>query len=390
MQEEHNRVAAIATVFRERFGSEADAIVRAPGRVEVLGGHTDYNDGFVMPAAIDRDVLIAVKPVPGDSVTMWSCNFEQESRLTLSPDIARDDAAPWSNYVRGVIDQLRKSGVLVPGMEMAIEGNIPLGSGLSSSAAIEVATAFAVMACTGGCMPGPDIALLCQRAENQFVGVNSGIMDQFISVLAQQGNAMFLDCRSLDYSFVKFPENTSIIVSDTRKPRTLAASEYNVRRAECEEAVELLRAHLPGIKALRDVSSDELERYAASLPEVVRKRARHIVNENERVLEAVEALKRGDGEEFGRIVNRSHESSRDLYEITIPELNWLQKAAVSVEGCLGSRLSGAGFGGCTVSIVQDDAIEQFIETVKREYEKKAGIEPIVDVLTASAGASRLR
>lgn len=355
-----------------------------------MGGHTDYNDGFVMPAAINRDVLIAVKPVPGDTITMWSCNFQQESRLALGPQIARDEAAPWSNYVRGVVDQLRRRAVLVPGMEMAIEGNIPLGSGLSSSAAIEVAAAFAVMACTGGSMPGPDIAQLCQKAENEFVGVNSGIMDQFISVLAQQGKVMFLDCRSLDYSFVRFPEETSIVVCDTLKPRSLAGSEYNVRRAQCEEAVRILKTYLPDIRALRDVSSDELESYSQHLPDVVLRRARHIVRENERVLRAVEALKNGEAEKFGAILNESHESSRDLYEITIPELNWLQEAAASAPGCLGSRVSGAGFGGCTVSIVRSGDIGPFSETVKLKYKEKAGFEPVVDALSVSAGAGRLR
>ncbi len=389
MQKEDIRIDAVVNEFKDRFGCEPACVVQAPGRVEVMGGHTDYNDGFVMPTAINRNILIAASATQEDTATAYSRNFDETSTFSvIKPERSQD--APWSNYIRGVVDQLAKAGIQTPGMQMVVDGSVPLGSGLSSSAALEVATAFAVYEVTGQSLPGKETALLCQRAENQFVGVNSGIMDQFISVLGQEGKAMFLDCRSLDYQHVNYPAGTRIVVCDSKKPRTLAGSEYNIRRAQCEEAVRILKQHIPGIKALRDVSAEDLAAHESKLPEVVRKRARHIVRENDRVLQAVRALNHGDSAAFGDLLNESHASSRDLYEISCDELNWLQEAAVSVDGCLGSRLSGAGFGGCTVSIVREGALEQFERVVTERFRAKAGIEPGVDVMSAAGGAGRVR
>ncbi len=383
------RIDALDAAFREQFGSAPEVIVRAPGRVEIIGGHTDYNDGFVMPAAIDRDVMIAASGSADDTVTAFSVNYAETSVITLS-SIRKVEEAAWSNYIRGVLDELRKSGMIVPGMQMALEGNVPLGSGLSSSAALEVATACAVLKLTGGEMDGRELALLCQRAENNFVGVNCGIMDQFISALGQEQKTMFLDCRSLDYQFAMLPRGTRLVVADSRKPRTLAGSEYNIRRAQCEEAVALLKPHLDGIRALRDVSPADLEEHAGKLPEIVRKRAMHVVHENQRVLDCLSALNSGDDVKFGQLLNSSHNSARDLYEISCDEMNWLQEAANSVTGCLGSRLMGGGFGGATISIVRYDAVEGFRETVTRHYAARSGIEPEISVLSASDGAGRVR
>jgi galactokinase len=382
------RARALAEEFRRRFGREPEAVVRAPGRVELIGGHTDYNEGFVMPAAIDRDVLIAGAVSAGDSVRVWSVNFGESSEIDLT-DIRRVTEASWSNYIRGVLDQFHHAGRVTPPMDAAVEGNIPPGSGLSSSAALEVATACLILKLTDGDMDGRELALLCQRAENEFVGVNCGIMDQFVSVLGQAGKTMFLDCRSLDHQFASLPRGTRIVVADSKKPRTLAGSEYNVRRAQCEEAVNILRKHLNGIRALRDVSIEDLERHGGKLPDVVRKRARHVVHENERVLQALRALNSGSESEFGNLLNQSHASARDLYEISCDELNWLQEAAVSVPGCLGSRLMGGGFGGCTVSVVRDESVEQFRSVVSERYARKSGFEPDIFVLNASDGAGRV-
>ncbi len=387
--QDKDRIDNLYGIFAAQFGSPPTAIFRAPGRVELLGGHTDYNDGFVLPAAIDRDVMVAVCSVPGDRVSVYSSNYAQETTFELS-NIQKDGQATWSNYVRGVIDQLQKAKVAVPGMAMAIEGNVPLGSGLSSSAAIEVAVALAVQEMAGSQIPREEIAILCQRAENQFLGVNSGIMDQFISLLGGDGKAMFLDCRTLEYRLVNFPAGVKIVVSDSKKPRTLAGTEYNIRRAQCEEAVRILSQWLPGIGALRDVSVEEFEQYSSHLPEIIRKRAGHVVHENQRVLQSADALSSGDAHLFGVLMNQSHASARDLYEISIPELNWLQEAAVSAPGCLGSRLSGAGFGGCTVSVVHSEETRQFRDVVVSEYVKKTGFQPDVDVLNVSGGAGRVR
>lgn len=380
---------AVVNDFRGRFGSDPECVVQAPGRVEVMGGHTDYNDGFVMPTAINRNVMVAASRASEPGVTAYSRNLGKTSTFPVSP-IEHAEEGDWSNYIRGVIDQLSRSGIQAPGMNMVLDGTVPLGSGLSSSAAIEVATACAVYELTGQRLPGKETALLCQRVENEFLGVNSGIMDQFISVLAQEGKAMFLDCRSLDYQHVSYPAGTRIVVCDSKKPRTLAGSEYNIRRAQCEEAVRILQQYLPGIRALRDVSAEDLAAWDSKLPEVVRKRARHIVRENDRVLRAVRALNHGDSATFGDLLNESHASSRDLYEISCPELNWLQEAAASVDGCLGSRLSGAGFGGCTVSIVREEALDEFRRIVTDRFRARANVEPGIDALMAAPGAGRLR
>ncbi len=379
---------ALADEFRRQYGREPEVVVRAPGRVEIIGGHTDYNEGFVMPAAVDRDVLMAGAPADGDAVRVWSVNFRETSVIDLS-DIRRVEEAAWSNYIRGVLDQFHRSGRVTPAMDVAVEGNIPLGSGLSSSAALEVATACLTLKLTDGDVEGRELALLCQRAENEFVGVNCGIMDQFISVLGQAGKTMFLDCRTLDHQFANLPRGTRIVVADSKKPRTLAGSEYNVRRAQCEEAVSILRRHINGVRALRDVSVEDLERHGGKLPDVVRKRARHVVHENERVLQALRALNSGDETEFGNLLNQSHASARDLYEISCAEMDCLQEVAVSVPGCLGSRLMGGGFGGCTVSVVRDEAVEEFRATVTERYARKTGVEPEISVLDASDGAGRV-
>lgn len=384
-----NRVHRLQQAFQEQFSAAPAAVVRAPGRVELIGGHTDYNDGFVMPAAIDRDVMIAVGPAEGSStVTAHSLNYQQTSVVHLD-HIQKAEDAPWSNYIRGVLDEMQKAGLIVPALNMAVEGNVPLGSGLSSSAALEVATAVAVLDMTGGHLGERDLALLCQRAENRFVGVNCGIMDQFISIAGQEGKAMFLDCRSLDYQFAMLPRGTRIVVADSRKPRTLAGSEYNVRRAQCEEAVDILKRHITGIKALRDVTPEDLDQYGRKLPEVVRKRARHVVHENQRVLNCLRALHSGDASRFGEFLNQSHASARDFYEISCDELNWLQEAAVSVTGCLGSRLMGGGFGGSTVSLVREESVEEFQEVVAAKYRAKSGKDPEVAVLSAADGAGKI-
>ncbi len=388
MTDDNARISQLDQAFRKAFGAAPQAVIEAPGRVEIIGGHTDYNEGYVMPAAVNRSVLVAVSSGEKDVFSVHSVNFHEDASFNAA-GISPSETATWCNFVRGVVVQLQKGGYQTPGLKMAIEGNIPLGSGMSSSAAIEVAVTTAILEATGQKMDGPDVARLGQRVENEFIGVNSGIMDQFISALGQEGRAMFLDCRSLAYQFAKLPADTSILVSDSKKPRTLAGSEYNVRRAQCEEAVRILKEFVPGIKALRDVSLEDLEAHSDRLPDAVRKRARHVVHENDRVLQSLRALNAGDAAKFGEMLNQSHASARDLYEISVPEMNWLQEAAVAVDGCLGSRLMGGGFGGCTVSVVRNDAVDAVRENIIKEYSAKAGREPAVMVMTASAGVRRV-
>jgi len=356
--------------------------------VNLIGEHTDYNGGFVLPVAIDRWVVLAARARADARVRLWSVDFEQTSEFDLD-DIAKDAVAPWSNYVRGVLWALRREGFQFCGMDAAIVGNVPIGSGLSSSAAMEVTTAVALRALWQLSLPAVQLALLCQQAENEFVGMQCGIMDQFISVLGAEGHALLIDCRSLEYELAPLPVGNAIVVCDTMKRRGLVDSQYNLRRQQCEQGVQLLRQHLPGIALLRDVSSADLERYGGELPPVVLKRCRHVVSEDERTLTAVAALRAGDMVKLGRLMGASHISLRDDYEVSCVELDRMVELAHEAPGCLGARMTGAGFGGCTVNLVRTDATESFVRQVGKRYEEATGLRPDLYVCQASAGAGEM-
>ena len=376
--------------FRTEFGVEPDVIARAPGRVNLIGEHTDYNDGFVLPVAIDRDVRVAARRRPDGEAHLFAASFGRRSRFDLA-DIGHDPRERWSDYERGVAAVLQSAGFVLGGFDAVIEGEVPSGAGLSSSAAVEVATGTALKALFDLDIDAVRLALLCQRAENEFVGVACGIMDQFISALGRKGHALFLDCRSLETQHVPVGAaadgaaagagtgvgGVQIVVADTAVKRGLVDSEYNRRRAECQEAVRLLGERLPGVRALRDVTPEDLSRYGEALPPVVRRRARHVVTENARVLESVAALSVGDLTTFGRLMHQSHVSLRDDYEVTVPELDVMVDAALAVPGVLGTRMTGAGFGGCTVSLVEDGAVERFLAVVPEAYRSRTGLEPRV-------------
>ncbi len=386
----NDRVNSVREKFIEVYGAAPKSIIRAAGRVNLIGEHTDYNDGFVLPIAIDRDVLVAVSPRNDSVVNLYSLNFEGKSSFALDADIVHDNDNKWSNYMRGVAVMLQAKGITLTGADIAVEGNVPLGSGLSSSAALEVATAMAFQAINGFEMSGPDMALLAQAAENKFVGVNCGIMDQFISRLGAKDHALFIDCRSLDYELVPLPSSgVKVIVGNTMKKRGLVDSEYNARRSQCEEAVEVLKNYLPGITALRDVTPADMAKYGDKLSPIVGNRAEFVVSEDDRVLRSVVALKAGDIELFGQLMNESHEAARDLYEISCDELNVMVESAWAMPGVYGSRMTGAGFGGCTVSLVKDEAVESFLERVPKEYEAKTGIKPAMYVCAPEDGAKIL-
>jgi galactokinase len=379
------KLQAVRDEFTRRFGGEC-TLVRAPGRVNLIGEHTDYNEGFVFPVAIDRAVRYAVAPRTDGRVLLRSLNFNAEAEFSLDT-IEKDAAQPWSNYVRGVAVVLQQAGYALHGMNAVVEGDVPLGSGLSSSAAMEVGALLAFQAVSGFEVEPVQAALLAQKAENQFVGVNCGIMDQFISRLGAKGHALLIDCRSLSYQAVPVGgEEVRIIVADSKVKRGLVDSEYNARRAECERAVALLRPHLPEVRALRDVTPAQLDAYAASLPEMTLRRARHVVTEDDRCLQSVAALQAGDLAAFGKLMNESHTSLRDDYQVSCRELDILVEAAQGVPGVLGSRMTGAGFGGCTVSLVQADAVERFSETITAAYQRAVGRAPEIIVCSAEAGA----
>lgn len=380
------RIKSIKECFSQLFGSTSDVVVKGPGRVDLMGSHTDYNEGFVLPVAVNVDVLATGSLRDDDKIAVYSGNFDTLVEFPLST-IEFDNVNTWSNYVRGVICFLREAGVKLKGANIALHGNVPIGSGLSSSAAIEMAVGFLMQKLIGFDMSGPDLALVGQAAENKFVGVNTGIMDQFISRLGKKDSALFLDCRSLEYEHL--PLDTSkvkIVVCNTMKRRGLVDSEYDLRRAQCEEGARLLARWYPEVKALRDVTPDMYEKHKADLPEVVRKRVAHVVSENERVLESRDVLAAGDLVTFGKLMNKSHDCARDLYEVSCPELEAMVEVTRNAPGSLCGRMAGAGFGGCTVSLVEDKFVEQFIQVVSVEYEAKTKLVPSLYVCTAEDGA----
>jgi len=371
--------------FTQRWGSLPEVVVQAPGRVNLIGEHTDYNNGFVLPVAVNRYIWVAASRNSERKVTLYALNFREEVTFPLD-DIQFDGEKPWSNYQRGVAYVLQQEGFRLPGIKAVIGGDVPIGAGLSSSAAVEVAMALAFQLLGGFEVERPRLALLCQRAENEFVGMRCGIMDQFTSLLARENCALFLDCATLEYRYVPLPEDVSILVADTGVKRELAASEYNLRRQQCEDAVQLLHKRWPSVNSLRDVDPASMPGWEELLPEPLRRRARHVVNENNRVLQAVKALERGDAEEFGRLMNQSHISLRDDYEVSCPELDLLVETAWQTEGVYGSRLTGAGFGGCTITLVARNYVTLLERKLKDAYQACFGVLPRIYNLQAVRGA----
>ena len=371
--------------FTQRWGSLPEVVVQAPGRVNLIGEHTDYNNGFVLPVAVNRYIWVAASRNSERKVTLYAINFREEVTFPLD-DIQFDGEKPWSNYQRGVAYVLQQEGFRLPGIKAVIGGDVPIGAGLSSSAAVEVAMALAFQLLGGFEIERPRLALLCQRAENEFVGMRCGIMDQFTSLLARENCALFLDCATLEYRYVPLPEDVSILVADTGVKRELAASEYNLRRQQCEDAVQLLHKRWPSVNSLRDVDPASMPGWEELLPEPLRRRARHVVNENNRVLQAVKALERGDAEEFGRLMNQSHISLRDDYEVSCPELDLLVETAWQTEGVYGSRLTGAGFGGCTITLVARNYVTLLERKLKDAYQACFGVLPRIYDLQAVRGA----
>ena len=384
----------IQSIFQARFGSAAAHIARAPGRVNLLGEHVDYNDGFVLPAAIDRATYIAFSPSGSDQTTLVAVDFEQESSFSPAtiPPKSQLDGAPlpeWALYPTGVMWALREDHLTTPGMNAVYASDVPRGSGLSSSASVELAFMIAWQTLGGWSLPAMQRALLGQKAENQYVGVNCGIMDQFASACGVENHLLLLDCRSLEWKTIPLPENVSIVIADTMVRRKLTSGEYNKRRAACEEAVHLLKEDLPHIRALRDVSLEDFNRLAGQLPEEVSKRARHVVEEIERSEQAEALLAAGNIQRFGELMNECHVSLRDLYEVSCPELDSMVRIAQSLEGCHGARLTGAGFGGCTVNLVARDQAQRFSEELAKGYESEIGYRPEIYITRASNGAALL-
>jgi galactokinase len=374
--------------FEERYGRRP-RLFRAPGRVNLIGEHTDYSGGFVLPMAIDRETAVAAAPRADRLVRVFSLNRGEEMSFDLDrPGEARRGL--WLDYVEGVARALEGRGLRLGGADLLLLSDVPAGAGLSSSAALEVATGLALASVSGLRVEPVELALAGQQAEHDYVGAQVGIMDQFVAALGREGHALLIDCRALTAEAIPLDTTRVVVaVADTHVRHELAASEYNQRRAECEEGARLLAVHLPGVRELRDVSVEGFERFADVLPETVRRRCRHVVGENARTLAAAEALRRGDLEEMGRLMRRSHESLRDDYEVSCAELDLLAETAWGVPGVLGSRMTGGGFGGSTVSLVRRDRLAEFEGALTAEYQRRMGFAPTIYVSEAGGGAAEV-
>jgi galactokinase len=378
----------LAGTFEQNFGSrDGLRCSRAPGRVNLIGEHTDYNGGFVMPMAVDREVRVLFRPAEDGVVRLWSENFGEWDEFRLD-DLQHNEAQAWANYVRGVAWSLSGAGYDIRPIEGIVHGDVPLGAGLSSSAALEVAAAGAFCAASGCEIDPRELALLCQKAENRFVGVNCGIMDQFISVHARREHALLLDCRSLEHRLL--PIDTSavrVVVCNTMVHHELGSSAYNERRASCEGAARLLNESAGGgIEQLRDVTPEMLSEHGHVLDDVTRRRARHVVSEDARTLAGAEALEQGDYARFGELMYGSHESLKDDYEVSCEELDVMVEVARQQAGVLGARMVGGGFGGCTVNLVEAGRADEFAAAVRDGYRGRTGIDAEVYQFVAVDGA----
>ena len=378
---------ALTRRFEELF-DKSPRLYRAPGRVNLIGEHTDYNDGFVMPAAIGMYCWTAIAPRSDRQIHLYSDNFKCSISIDLDATqiVRRGD---WTDYVIGTAIAIEQEGHHLRGAELLVHGEIPFGSGLSSSAAIEVASGFALLENADLKVDLTRLALACQRAENEFVGAHVGIMDQFISAHGRAGHALRLDCRSCDYALLPIPADVSLVVCNTGVKHSIAGGEYNLRRAQCEEGVRLLSSALPGIRALRDVSSAQLEQHKDLLSELIYRRCRHVVTEDERVEQAAEAFRRGDLNQLGELMAASHRSLRDDYEVSCRELDVMVEIANIQPGLVGARMTGGGFGGCTVNLVRTDAAAEFRRNVTVAYEQQTGIHPEIYILCAADGVRRV-
>lgn len=381
----------VIQTFRQRFGKDPKYLALAPGRVNILGEHVDYNDGFVMPAAIDRATYLAFSAAESHQTDLIAADFADEVSFTPEGIAAKTaaDGSPlpeWARYPAGVSWALGNAGHPTPAIHGVLASDVPRGAGLSSSASVEMAFALAWQTLGGWELDPMQRAQIGQTAENKYVGVNCGIMDQFASACGVQDRLLLLDCRSLNWQTLPVPGNVAIVIADTLVRRKLTDGAYNQRRQACEDAVNILSQHIPGIRALRDVSVADFNRFSDQLPPLVEKRARHVVEEIERSRRAIPLLEQGNILEFGQMMNECHASLRDYFEVSIPELNIMAEVAQSLPGCFGARLTGAGFGGCTVNLVEKQAAETFAGRLSRQYQNQTGLAPEIYICHASGGA----
>ncbi len=375
---------ALTTAFHRLYG-EHPRLFSAPGRVNLIGEHTDYNDGFVLPMAVNRRTIVAASPGQGQLIRVHSLDLNEQATIDLSREYS-SHTQQWLSYIEGVARVLQEQGIEVSGANFAITSNVRMGSGLSSSAALEMSVGYALLNLAGVKVDLIQLALAAQKAEHVYAGTNCGLMDQLAAAFGQKDHAVLIDCRSFAGTPIELRiSGTQIVVCDTNVKHELAGSAYNKRRAECEQGVEMLRQELPEIRALRDVSREEFDAYVSLLPQPIRRRCRHVVTENERTLRAADILLHGSVAEFGKLMVLSHQSLRDDYEVSCPELDIMVGLAMQVEGVTGARMTGGGFGGCTVNLVPRESLDQFSEYVMRGYRERTGIQGAIYRVEAAEG-----
>lgn len=376
----------IFETFRTKFNTRTEPrFFQAPGRVNLIGEHTDYNDGFVMPAAIDRQIVLAATSRDDTQINAYAHDFGQWDHFDLQKEITPLPENAWGNYIRGVVWSLLRDGCKLRGMDAVIGGNIPIGAGLSSSAALEIALGFALLRLSDAEIDRSSLARAAQEAENDFVGMRCGIMDQFIACLGQADCALLIDCRDLSYRVVPVPPRVSIVIVDSGVHRGLTGMEYNKRRAECEAAA----AHY-GVSVLRDIDMETFQTRALELADVTRRRAHHVISENERTLSAAKALMDHELAAFGKLMIDSHTSLRNDFEVSCPELDSLVEIAMQVDGVYGARLTGAGFGGCIVALVEQQATGDLIRAIETNYPSAIGRHATAHICQASEGVSEIK
>jgi galactokinase len=379
--------AQLRSIHQARFGAEP-SIFAAPGRVNLIGEHTDYAEGFVMPAAIDFATLAAISPRSDGKIVLRAENYGEERTFDAS-SLPAERSGHWSDYPLGIIAILSGEGHRIPAFSMTLWGDVPLGSGLSSSAAIEVATALAVTSLIGVDYPRPVLARLCQRAENEFVGSSCGIMDQFISANAAENHALLLDCRDLTFRLAPIPSNVALVIANTMVQHAVTGGEYTSRRAQVEEAAAVIARHRPEVRFLRDANLDDLARYGSEMSPLALKRARHVITENTRTVAAADALIHHDLKELGRLMAEAHVSYSQDFEASCEEADALVELAQDLPGLIGARLTGGGFGGCTVNLVERQHAREFTAALGERYAARTGITPQIHICHASGGAHRV-
>lgn len=383
--------ADLAAAFERRYGSQSvrPRVFRAPGRVNLIGEHTDYNEGFVLPMAIDRETVVAIAKRSDRIVRIWSLNLDETVELDLDR-LGSGGRGNWIDYVEGIAAALAQE-VRLSGADIALASDVGIGSGLSSSAALEISLATALTAIAGVRVSKLSLALAGQTAEHVHAGIKCGIMDQFTAAHATRNHAILLDCRSLEGRHIPIRmDDFRVVVCDSRVRHALASSEYNQRRRDCHEGVERLKSAVPRIRALRDVTFDQLRMHGSLLPETVFRRCRHVITENKRTLSAAEALQAGDVVQMGRLMSLSHQSLRDDYEVSCTELDLLVACAEAQPGVAGARMTGGGFGGCAIALVQEQHIDAFRTNVSAEYRRQTGIDPEIFVVSPCDGADEIK